>query len=382
MKKKVLIVGYMPPPYHGVVRMTEILKNSKLLNLEFNVEIFYLKSVDNAENRGKFAIRNIFLNLNNIFLFFVKCCFRKYDVLYLSLAQNNFGFIRDSIFVLIAKFFKIKTLVQYHAGDFQKNYSLKNNFFKFYIRYIYGNKIDRLIVLAEKIKIQFRDFINSNKVEVIYNFIEDTCIPAEFIEKDFIKKDFNILFIGYVSKAKGAVDLVKAGKIVIDKLSNYEFKFMLAGDFVNIERNVVYIDDPNGGYSEILDYISRNSLEDNIKLLGYVDSNLKMKLLKEADLFVLPSHSEGFPVSVLEAMSYGLPMILTKVGAIDEVLIDQKNRLFSEVGNYSDLAEKIIQIILDTELREKMAENNYKLVKNDFNLKKFENKIIDLFNTI
>ena len=380
MKKRVLLIGYMPPPYHGVVRMTEILKNSELLNAEFDVEIFYIKAVDNAESRGKFAFKNILLNLQNIIAFFVKCLFGKYDILYLSMAQNNLGFIRDSLFVLIGKFFGIKILARYHAGDFIKSYEAKNQYLKSYIKYIYSKKIDKLIVLAEKIKKQFLNFIDERKLVVVYNFIEEIFIPAALPAKDYQKKEIDILFVGYISKAKGAVDLVKAAKIVIQKLAEYKIRFLLAGDFVNIERNVVYIENPNGGYNEIIDYISKNSLEENIKLLGYIGDEAKKNLLAQSDLFVLPSYSEGFPVSVLEAMSYGLPMVLTSVGALDEVFENEKKCLFSEIGNYQDLAEKITKLILDIELRKMMSENNYNAAKNVFNLKNYEQKIVELFN--
>ena len=75
-----------------------------------------------------------------------------------------------------------------------------------------------------------------------------------------------------------------------------------------------------------------------------VDGHEKEALFKQSDIFILPSYSEGFPLSVLEAMSYGLPLIVTPVGALPEVLKEGENCFFVKPGSVSDLTRALTQL--------------------------------------
>jgi len=379
MKKKILIIGYNPPPYHGVVRMTALIKNFQLLNKQFDVDIFNLKTISNSEKRGSFCGMNILYNIYNIVTFMIKCSFNKYSILYLSLAQSNLGFLRDSIFVLLAKQLKVKVCAHFHAGDFDKSYARKNILYRQYMKFVL-RKLDRLIVVGEKIKKQFVNFVDPNKISVLSNFIDKDFIPEYILRED--KEEINILFIGYISKAKGAFDLVRAAKVVLDNVENKTINFLLCGDFIDIERNVTYIKSPNWGARKVQDFIEKNGLNNRVRLLGYVNDSLKEELLKKSDIFVLPSYSESMTLVVLEAMSYSLPLVLTRVGVLDEVCVDHKNCLFAELANPGDLSAKIIHLIQDNDSRINMGRNNYELVKEGYTNTVHEKYFVDILESI
>ena len=87
----------------------------------------------------------------------------------------------------------------------------------------------------------------------------------------------------------------------------------------------------------------------------------------DADIFILPSYNEGLPMSILEAMSYGLPVISTPVGGIPEIVKDGVNGYLIFPGDNEALAEKIELLAKNKELRLRMGQENYKLVSQKYN---------------
>ncbi|MFC1546349.1 glycosyltransferase family 4 protein, partial [bacterium] len=337
--QKLLIIKYNPPPYHGVVKMMEIAADSDVLALNFKITQFNILTAKSAEKRGSLSFINIFYNLLNLLRYIIKLILVKPDIVYMSLAQNTFGFLRDSFFILTAKLLRAKICAHFHAGDFDKNYETKGKYYKDYISFIF-TKVDRLIVLAEKFKSQFYNLLDKGKIFVLYN-----CLPSKSIgiisEEQKDKNIFRILFIGYLSKAKGALDIVKSIPIIRSKYKG-RFEFVLCGSPVDIERNVTYIQYPHFGYTKMCEFIKNNNLQDYVKLLGYVNSSMKDELFKTSDIFILPSYSEGCGIAALEAMEYGLPLVITNRSALEEMLCEGENAFFIEPGDYKALADRLL----------------------------------------
>jgi len=99
-----------------------------------------------------------------------------------------------------------------------------------------------------------------------------------------------------------------------------------------------------------------------------------------ADIFVLPSYSEGFPVVVLEAMAGKLPIVTTPVGALPEVFDDGLNGFFIQPGDYRDLADKMIRLVTDSETRTRTGQYNFEYVSENFDIDVIAGKLGDIFS--
>ena len=108
----------------------------------------------------------------------------------------------------------------------------------------------------------------------------------------------------------------------------------------------------------------------------------KMKLFKNADIFILPSFTEAFPLVLLEAMQFELPVISTCVGGIPEMIIDNESGLLAEPDNAQMLAEKISILLNDKVLRCELGKNGYERFKNNYTLRHYEKNIHNVFNDI
>lgn len=157
----------------------------------------------------------------------------------------------------------------------------------------------------------------------------------------------NILFLSRLHPVKGIYELLEVWKVL------------------NPSNWVLKIVGPNEGdtLDKILAYIKNNNLDNSVKVLGPADSILKSEFFKCADLFVLPSHSENFGIVILEALSFGVPVITTK-NTPWEALEDNSCGWWVDMNiNSLHLALKNAISLSDTE-REAMGRRGFELSRN------------------
>lgn len=124
------------------------------------------------------------------------------------------------------------------------------------------------------------------------------------------------------------------------------------------------------------------NLENNIEFLGEISNDLLPEYLSGADIFVRPSLSEGLGTAFLEAMAVGLPIIGTLVGGIPDFLKDGETGLFCQMGNPSDIADKIIKLLEDVELRNKLTRNGRKLIEEKYDWDLIASKFKEIYERV
>ena len=163
-----------------------------------------------------------------------------------------------------------------------------------------------------------------------------------------IKDNENIItFVGTLRPVKGVKYLIKAMELIVKK--NENAKLMLVGD--GEERE------------ELESLVEEFGLKERVKFVGRVQNEEIPQYMAASDVLVLPSLSEGFPVTILEAMASGLSIVATKVGGLPEIVKDGENGFLVEPNNYGQIAEKVILLLEDEELRYKISKNNKERTK-------------------
>ena len=163
-----------------------------------------------------------------------------------------------------------------------------------------------------------------------------------------------MVFVGRLSEAKGVFDLLSAISILKDAGLRVTADLIGTGQTDEEDRLV---------RSEA----QAKGLEDAICFHGMKTGAEKQAILSGADLFVLPSHMEIFPVSILEAFACGLPVVSTSVGAIPEIVADGKNGILVNVGDVQALASAMRKILKDKPLRMRMGRTNRATVEESYN---------------
>lgn len=244
--------------------------------------------------------------------------------------QGSVGasFWRKAIFIYIAKFFHKKVVWHMHAGRFAVFYQQH----RYAVRKVV-NKSDVIIALSEYWKEYFKNEFPTKRVEIIKNVIS-----APRVHKQQTGY-FTLLFLGLLGKNKGIYDLLEC---IRDHKVEFQGKLKL------------YIGG-NGEIEHIKQLIKEYGIADIVIFEGWVSGDKKIELLNKSDAYILPSYKEGLPISILEAMSYGMPIISTPVGGIPEIVSNGENGYLVEPGNKEDIYKAIISLLNDSDLRNRMG---------------------------
>lgn len=148
-----------------------------------------------------------------------------------------------------------------------------------------------------------------------------------------------LLFLGRLGTAKGTFDLLRATHQLVQSFP--DLKLVCAGD---------------GDVEGVRRYAHELGIGQNVVTPGWVRDKDKEHLLGEAWVYVLPSYSECLPMSVLEAMAAGLPVVTTTVGGIPDAVTDSVEGLLVEPGDVALLERSILRLLRDNELRARMGE--------------------------
>ncbi len=223
-------------------------------------------------------------------------------------------------------------------------------------------KYDQEITVAKN----FLNLPNRNKnIVVIPNGVD---VKKFDRIKEKKSKKFKVIYVGRFDKIKGIDELISAIELI--KKTNIEVYLIGSGD----------------EEMKIKERIEKAKLKNHIKLRGCIKGNALIKEYKSSQLFVLPSLSEGQPLTLLEAWAAKLPVLVTKVGDNEEFVKEGENGHLVDPGNSEQLAKKLNMIndlyIKNPKKLEKMGENGYELVRKNFTWEKTTQKIFDQYQKI
>ena len=288
----------------------------------------------------KNAITNLLQLLYSLIAITFKLIFcRSIKIVHLHTASYN-SFKRSVLFISLTKFFRRKVVIHIHGGGF-KEYCEKNKGF------VYKNllKCDTIIALTEYWKEYFNG-LGLENVVIVPNIVDAPVVQ----NKKYDDGKTHILYLGLITKAKGIYDL-------LDVVNKHK---------TELENKIILHIGGNGETSTLQSIIKENGLSQIVKFEGWVSGEKKVELLNNADVFILPSYTEGLPISILEAMSYRLPVISTPVGGIPEVIKDGENGFLFTPGDKDALYNAINNLVADKNQREDMGEKSYKRVQQHF----------------
>ncbi|MHC1724382.1 MAG: glycosyltransferase family 4 protein [Aminipila sp.] len=282
------------------------------------------------------------------------------DVLHIHMSYKG-SFHRKYMIHKLCKAFGKRDAIHLHGSEFKKFYDEANNKKKSKIRKLL-RECDIMIVLGKEWNKTIKEIEPKTKTIVSFNTVK---IPSQTVQWN--NECTTVLFLGVLIKRKGVSDLLNAIHLLENEgfFNNRKYNFIIAGSGPE-EQNLKL-------------ECHKLNLDELVTFSGWVDGNTKEKLIKESQLLVLPSYNEGLPIAVLEALSYGMPVISTKVGSINEAVQDDFNGYLVMPGNIKELANTL-KLSTDTRNKwEKLSTNSRKQAEDKFDEIKYFDKILNIY---
>lgn len=229
------------------------------------------------------------------------------NILHIHVATGK-SFIRKSWIITWGKILGYKIIFHSHSGKCIDYYAKEG------IQKIKRtiDKCKSIVVLSETWRDYYKNTFGYTNTTIINNIVSPA-ISFSKNEKDKIE----LLFLGLIKKDKGIFDLVD-----------------VLGQHINELKGKIHLTIGGVGDKDSLEaLISKYGIQEMVDFAGWVSGNAKYKLINDCDIVILPSYIEGMPITLLEAMAYGKPVISTTVGGIPSIINNGYNGFIIEPGD-------------------------------------------------
>ncbi|MGB0390750.1 MAG: glycosyltransferase family 4 protein, partial [Salibacteraceae bacterium] len=321
-KPIVIIVGKLPPPFIGPAIATKIILDS---SLKENFELIHLDTTINKsiDAFGKNGFKKIGKNISIYLKLFQLLRKHKIDIIQIPISQTTVGFIKDSLFILIAALFSVKILIQLRGANIKNWLNSSSTLTKSYVRFCLA-KAKGVIVLGNNLKHLFEDYFTINQIFVVPNGCD---IEIPLIKSPENQPKVQLLYFSNLLESKGIKEILEALLLLKNKgVSSFYLNAVGAWYDANFKE-------------KCLAFVQENNLP--VSFHQPKTKNEKWEFFSNADIFVFtPNQPEGHPWSIIEALAAKLPIISTNQGAIIESVIDGKNGYIVDNNSHKQIAEK------------------------------------------
>ena len=344
-KKRVLMLGPDRSVHGGV---SAVVNNYYSAGLDNKIKLRYIGTmVDGSKLKKLFRAFYAYIS----FLFFLPC----YDIIHVNMASDA-SYYRKKIFIDTAYFFHKKIVIYEHGGNFKAFYKGMNCRQQDKVKKTL-NKADVFIVLSQEWKDFFSDIVTKIQIQIVHNAVP---VPAK--EKR-VYADHNILYLGRICADKGMKELLYA----IDKVHTEvpDVHLYLAGNYEEkcwkseVEKRSTYV-----------------------TCTGWITGSEKEKLMQDTcSVFVLPSYYEGQPMSLMEAMSYGLAPVTSNIGGVTEMMSEIEG-ISVPVRDADALYDALLRIIPDTARKTALGKASRLKIINEYSIERTVDSLCRIYGKL
>lgn len=366
-KSKLLLILHYSPPIHGASKVGDTIINSKIIDSSFNVKSLKIQASDSIESIGKFSFVKIWSTIQLFFQVFHQLIMFRPKKIYFTVSPYGFAFYRDLIIISLIKLYqvfkKVDIFFHYHARGIEE-FTSKSKMNKWLTNYSIRNT--NIIFISKIMKKELIGLKGYKKAYFLKNGVNNN-LSKENFEKILLNrnhsKKINVLYLSNMIKSKG-YDTVLELIVRLKKLGKNNIEFNFAGSWASL-------DDEN----YFNNFIEEHNIKERVIYHGLVKGRKKQELFEDANMFIFPSRypKEVFPLSLLEALSYGLPILTFNIGAISEI-VNSKVGIITDKNSIVESFKKI-----EKEYTNKgVYLNCRKTFLNNYTTEVFENNLRDI----
>jgi glycosyltransferase involved in cell wall biosynthesis len=332
-----LMLTQLPPPVHGVTVISNILVTSHVLRASFSLDVLPMRFASSVDDVDRVTLGKLLKSLTLATSVFVKCTFHRPDLVYFTLTPTGRSFFRDLLYVAILKLFRIRRAFHLHGIGVS---AFANTPLRRWL-YAWAFRDACIILLSPRFNDDVAAFAPRDHCRYLANGIPDP-VEGAAISRASYAGPLRILFLSHMVVQKGPIILLRALSCL--KRDGVPFVATFAGGR--------FTPDCREQFERI---VTAHEMADVVTYVGEARAKEKDRLFREADVFVLPSVYDAFPLVVLEAMAYGLPVVATEQGGIPDMVLDGITGFLVPRGEDRVLAERLARLAGQPELRHRLG---------------------------
>ena len=237
--------------------------------------------------------------------------------------------------------------------------------------------VHQFIFVSNEARQSFAMSLPDSKTRVIYDAVELPNIDSPEVSAD-VRCELDVpdgcVVVGMVARVAPVKDYFTLADAAVQVLARYpETRFLIVGDNSLEDLNRKH-------YAEVAARLNEPGIADRFIFTGYRTD--VARLIGAMDVFVLCTHREGFPLSILEAMAMGKPVVATAVGGIPEIVTNNVTGFLHQHGNSKDLAAAVLRLIENPEEARRMAEKAREHVLQNFSRQRFADEIAKTYRDV
>ncbi len=350
-KLKLLFIGAFPPSnkkiFGGNVTDCKILLDAGLAN---HFDLILLDSTQRTVPPPP-VWRRLMYALPRIWNFVYLTKKNRPDAI-LIFASTGLSFIEKSFLAILGRIFK-SCVMFFPRGGRLMDECRQSNFYRCFVRLMM--RFPNILLCQGEVWRNF--FVNElelgiEKCAILTNWTATADLLEIGSRRCYdTNNKIKILFLGSLNRSKGVFELIDAFSQLISLFPYLEL--VIAGEGKDSD--------------EALIYVKEKGLNKNVFFTGWIEGERKLYVLSDSDIFCLPSHVEGLPNSMIEAMAVGLPVIITPVGSVPDVITDGENGLLTPLYDSVSLAHRIELLVVDQALRMALGRAAHETARTKFN---------------
>lgn len=377
MKTRILFVLHLPPPVHGASVVGKYIHDSELINLEFACRYINMTTAQSLEDIGKGGIKKLWGFVRK--LIDIRRAIKEHHTDRVYVTPNTAGgpFYKDFVVVQLCKWWSGNCVIlHFHNKGVSTRQErwLNNLLYKMYF------KNAEVILLGEPLYEDVKKYVDEKHVHFCPNGIgAGTASPPAPLLKargvDTLTEVPHILWLTNIMLTKGLMEFLDALRLLKERGIPFFVDFV-GGITVEITER------------QFRQALAARGLEMCTQYAGRKYGEEKEQFFNNADIFVLPSYTEAFPLTILEAMRYGLPVVATNVGGIsiavengvNGIVIGGKKPVMSLDfrPDAEELANALQLLLTDQTLRQRMGMAGREKFEREFTLERFEHRFVEV----
>lgn len=344
--------------------MGGLIKESEIVNNTFSTKYINLSTSVSVEDIGKQGIAKWWRYLGIIFRTFIYGLFWRPQLVYITLTSHGMGLWKDAVIVAICRLLRLKHVFHFHNKGVV-HYAAANKKADRLYRFVF--KKAHVILLSPLLYEDIAAYVSKENVSFCANGIPAMGSKINKASK-FPNAPLQVLFLSNLITTKGIWELLAACQLLREQAISFHCNIVGGEGDVTAQALEKQIQD--------------RGLQECVSYLGKKYGEQKAAVFEEADVFIHPTYEDCFPLVLLEAMQFGLPIISTPEGAIPEIVKEGETGFIVPKKDAAALADKITFLQQNPSRLKEIGESAKEKFQQEYTLHQFEQRMVEILKQL